>query len=110
MSVVPLLFNQSVELCPRAIVRGSAVKLEMTGRQPSFGLVTPPELFGGNGGGGGTFFLHPAATTRSASAMIMAIRFKKCDLVFSVISRSFSCALRIVIAGSKPVFRCFPPR
>jgi len=108
--VAPLMDHRSVELCPLAMVRGSAVKLEITGRPPSLGLVTPPELFGGNGGGGGTFFLHPAATTRSASAMIMAIRFKKCDLVFSVISQSFSCALRIVIAGSKPVFHCYPPR
>src|SRR5258708_38060310 len=86
ISVAPVMVQRNVEDCPFAMVRGSAVKLAITGLPPVSrgGSVV---VFGGGsgGGGGGTFFLHPAAKTGSASASIMAAPFSKCDLILSAI-------------------------
>src|SRR5258708_38217132 len=89
MSLAPLMLQRKVDPCPFAMVRGSAVKLAIkdlpVSPGPLIGGLFDP---GGSGGGGGTFFLHPAAITRSDSARTMAIRFHKCDLIFSDISDS----------------------
>src|SRR6266496_4861991 len=114
MSVAPVMIQRNVEDCPFAMVRGSAVKLAITGLPPVSRGSAIGFDGGTGGGGGGTFFLHPAAKTRSASAIIMAIRFHKCDLILSVIpspliSNQYYWRLQTGFSLLPAVVSCFFP-